>query len=97
MQSDSKTFDRNEEVLDKCFANVDTISVKGPTDDGWIGDIVVTKNGVEQMLECIDCSGPEFNRTICVDGNDNCEEFTRCTFGNNCTLKIEGKKLIVKS
>ena len=98
MQFESKTyFNRNEEVLDKCFANVDTISVKGLTENAWIGYIVVTKDGVEQTLECIDCSGPEFNRNICVDGNDTCEvEFTKCTNEKYCTLKIKGKKLSLK-
>jgi len=90
LKSESKTFDKNEVVLDKCFANVDTISVKGATGDGWAGDIVVTKNGVEQMLECIDCDGPEFKGNICVDGNGNCAaDRTRCSWGNYCTLKIE--------
>jgi len=90
LQVESKLFDLNEEVLDKCFANVDTISVKGPTTDAWVGAIVVTKNGVEQTLKCIDCGGPEFNREICVDGNDNCDEpRTSCMFGNYCTLEIE--------
>jgi len=93
LQSESKTFDWNEEVLDKCFANVDTISVKGLTENAWIGYIVVTKDGVEQTLECIDCSGPEFNRNICVDGDNTCYavdyvDFTTCTNRNYCTLKI---------
>ena len=94
----SRKFRQGEVVLKccDCFDNhIHTISVKGPTNDGWIGDIAVTKNGLEQKFKCIDCCGPVFNRKILVDGDGSCNEsypFAMCRDGNSCTLKIEGKK-----
>jgi len=93
LKSASKKFERNEKVLDECFTNLDTISVKNPTTDGWIGDIVVTKDGLKQNLECIDCCGLKFNGRILVDGDGSCtdsRQLAKCRDGNLCTLKIEG-------
>ena len=93
LQSPSKSFAFNETVLDECFTNLDKIQVKSPSNDGWIGNIVVTKNGLKKELECINCCGPKFNGTIFTDGDGNCNSFipnyAQCLNGNTCTLKIK--------
>merc|ERR1712126_91896 len=75
LQFESKKFKRNDEVIDQCFASVDSITVQNPTTDGWTGEIRVTKttNGVIQgrTLYCNSgCTGVKsFIRKIVVDGN----------------------------
>ena len=94
----ARKFDQGEVVFKccDCFSNqIQTISVQSPTIDKWVGDIVVTKNGLEQKFKCIDCCGPEFIQKILVDGDGSCNvsyPFAMCRNGNSCTLKIEGKK-----
>merc|ERR1712136_145148 len=89
-QFQEKKFDFGETVIDACFPNLDTISVKDMNDDGWVGEILVRKNGVVLKISCIDCSGSEFDRKIVVDGNDDGRGAapTECLNGNLCTLKV---------
>jgi len=91
LQSPSKKFKLNEIVLDECFTNLDKIKVKNPSKDAWIGNIVVTENGLEKELECINCCGPDFNGKILVDGDGACGSFAgaQCLGGISCTLKIK--------
>lgn len=85
-----------ETVIDECFSILDSITVKGPMYDGWLGEIIVTRNGVNNDLTCIKgCTGSEFNGWIVVDGNAegnyNSSSSTLCLNGNLCILTVDGK------
>ena len=89
-QFQEKRFDFGETVIDSCFPSLDTISVKTMNVDGWLGEIVVRKNGLVLRISCMDCSGSEFDKRIFVDGNDDGRGAapTVCLNGNLCTLKV---------
>ena len=87
-----------ETVIDKCFNTFDSITVKGPMFDGWVGEIIVTLNGVKKDLTCIKgCTGSKFGGWIVVDGNAdgnyNSSNSTWCLNGNSCILTVDGKKM----
>ena len=87
-----------EIVIDECFSMLDSITVKGHTFDGWVGEIIVTINGVKKDLTCIKgCTGSEFNGWIVVDGNAdgnyNSPSSTWCLNGNSCILTVDGKQM----
>ena len=97
MQFVSKPFDRNDEVIDICIPNFDSITVENPTPDAWAGEIRVTKyeNGVKQdlSLSCTNgCTGANFVRKIVVDGNRDSKDQASswCLNGNSCSVKIKG-------
>ena len=87
-----------QKVIDECFLRLDSITVKGRTFDGWIGEIIVTINGVKKDLTCTSgCTGGKFNGWIVVDGNlegkYNSSVSTRCLNGNSCILTVDGKQM----
>ena len=93
----SKKFERKDEVIDKCFSSIDSITVQNPTNDAWTGEIKVTKTGVKQnlSLSCNNgCEGSKFGGKIVVDGNDDAKSQAPswCLNGNKCFLKVKGKK-----
>ena len=101
MLAGSNYFDRNEEVLDACFSNLETISVKGPTNNAWGGTIMITKNGKAQNLSCINCSGgfsgPISGSTVVfVDGDGRSKDPTAtwCLNGRTCTMILESTKVL---
>ena len=91
---DLEHYDVNQIVLDKCYADLKTISVQNTNNDAWEGSITVTVNGTEQALTCDGCGGSPFNKEIVVDGNgDSADQApTNCLNGKKCTLKISGGK-----
>ena len=87
-----------QKAFDECFLRLDSITVKGRTFDGWIGEIIVTINGVKKDLTCIKgCTGSEFDGWIVVDGNAdgnyNSPSSTWCLNGNSCILTVDGKQM----
>ena len=88
----SRMFRLGEQVIDACFPTLDFVSVRNPTNDAWTGEIVVTRNGVQKRLVCIDCSGEPFIKQLIVDGNDDGtnQASTRCLNGATCILVLTG-------
>ena len=87
-----------ETVIDECFTRLDSITVKGRTFDGWLGEIIVTMNGVKKDLTCIKgCTGSKFDGWIVVDGNAegnyNSSDSTLCLNGNSCILTVDGRQM----
>ena len=69
--------------------------------DGWVGEIIVTINGIKKGLTCIKgCTGSKFDGWIAVDGNAdgnyNSSFSTLCLNGNSCILIVDGKKMNCK-
>ena len=91
---DLEHYDVNQIVLNKCYADLKTISVQNTNNDAWEGTITVTVNGTEQALTCDGCGGSPFSKEIVVDGNgDSADQApTNCLNGKKCTLKISEEK-----
>ena len=94
-QFSTKRFNKGENVINECFSNFDSIIVQNPRGDAWVGEIRVTKNGLQEdlSLSCSQgCSGSKFNGKIAVDGDGNSKPpgKSHCLHGGFC--KIEGKK-----
>ena len=95
VQFETKPFVTNQEVINKCFESLDSITIQNPTDNAWIGEISVTKSGEKKDLVCISgCTGSKFSGKILVDGNGDAKHKAKsyCDNGNACTFLIDGKK-----
>ena len=60
-----------KKVIYECFPSFDSIIVQNPKGDAWVGEIRVTKVGLQEdlSLSCSKgCTGSKFNGKIVVDG-----------------------------
>ena len=94
IQIETKEFVLNQEVINKCFETMDSITIQNPTDNAWIGEISVTKSGEKKDLICTSgCTGSKFSGEILADGNGDAKHKAKswCDNGNACTFSIDGK------
>ena len=81
--------------MNECVSSFESISLKNPTTNGWIGNVSLKLGGEKKDLTCISgCTGSEFDGKIIVDGDSDEKHLapTWCNKGNNCTLIIAGKR-----
>mmetsp|Transcript_26176 Transcript_26176/g.48162 ORF Transcript_26176/g.48162 Transcript_26176/m.48162 type:complete len:293 (-) Transcript_26176:594-1472(-) len=82
---------RGQVIVDKCFADIVGVQVKGTNDDAWVGGVFLsTDNRVSySAFTCDDCTGTtNLAANIIVDGNDDDVNTatTQCHNGTTCTL-----------
>ena len=46
------------------------IVLKNPTNDGWTGEIAITRDGRPRDIDCIDCTGEFSQGKLSVGGKD---------------------------
>ena len=46
------------------------IVVKNPTNDGWTGEIAITRDGRPREIKCIECDGEFSEGKLTVGGNN---------------------------
>ena len=97
-QFSTKRFNKGENVINECFSSFDSIIVQNPRGDAWVGEIRVTKIGLQEDLS-LSCSqgcsgifkGSKFNGKIAVDGDGNSKPPGKSWCLNGRFCKIEGK------
>ncbi|KAL7554862.1 hypothetical protein ACHAWF_018423 [Thalassiosira exigua] len=99
--SPTKIYNLGEVVVDQCFANVEAIQVRAPTNNGWIGSVRISMDNKAsyQKLPCIDCTGadPTNADLVVVDGTldgaglvgAECLGGAKCTFAFNRCVKVQ--------
>ena len=88
-----KTYQNSEVVVDKCFSSLNKVEVQNPSNDGWLGSILVSRDGkssYQPFSECLDCLPGNANaqQAIGVDGNNNAPKLSKinCNNGKACKL-----------
>ena len=66
----ARKFRRGEKVIDICLPKLNFIVVKNPTNDGWTGEIAVTRDGRPRDIDCIECNGEYSQGKLSVGGKD---------------------------
>ena len=66
----ARKFRRGEKVIDICLPKLNLIVVKNPTNDGWTGEIAVTRDGRPRDIDCIECNGEYSQGKLSVGGKD---------------------------
>ena len=88
----NKLYKYDEVVVDKCFASLDKIEVRNPSDDGWVGSISVSTDGGASYSPLLDCPSCVFagnyvrSGVIGVDGNGDMHAMIACINGATCEL-----------
>ena len=98
-QFSSKRFNKGVNVVNKCFSSFDSITVSSSSTDAWVGEIRVTKVGLQEdlSLSCSQgCTGSKFNGKIAVDGDGNSKPPGKSWCLNGRFCKIEGKNRYLK-
>ena len=88
-------FTKGAVVTDKCFNDLQGITLSNPSDDAWTGAISITMDGKSTPIRCQGCTGQSLSNAIVVDGNaDGAEQSsTQCLNGKICTISwlVTGK------
>ena len=61
-------FAEAELLLDKCFRDLQTMTLSNPSRDDWTGSIIITAAGKSTMISCKGCRGDSYFERIVVDG-----------------------------
>jgi len=87
-------FGLGDVVLDKCYASLESFSVRNTRRDAWTGHISVTVDSEEVSLVCDHCTGNEFSGHIAVDGDDDstAQGSVYCHNGAECIFRLAGAK-----
>ena len=94
-QFSSKRFNKGEKVINECFSSFKSIIVQNPKGDAWVGEIRVTKIGLQEDIGLFcsqGCMGSKFKGKIAVDGDGNSKPPGKSWCLNGRFCKIEGKK-----
>ena len=75
-------------LLDKCFRDLQTMTLSNPSRDDWTGSIIIKAAGKSTMISCKGCRGDSYFERITVDGTDDDTGHadTQCPIGNNCSI-----------
>ena len=75
-------------LLDKCFRDLQTMTLSNPSRDDWTGSIIIKAAGKSTMISCKGCTGDSYFERITVDGTDDDSGHadTQCPIGNNCSI-----------
>ena len=81
-------FAEAELLLDKCFSDLQTMTLSNPSRDDWTGSIIIKAAGKSTMISCKGCRGDSYFERITVDGTDSDTGHagTVCQTGNNCSI-----------
>ena len=81
-------FAEAELLLDKCFRDLQTMTLSNPSRDDWTGSIIIKAAGKSTMISCKGCRGDSYFERITVDGTDSetGHADTVCPTGNNCSI-----------
>ena len=82
---------KGELVIDNCFNSFNslrTMTLSNPSNDAWIGRIVITEGRRPTLIECDGCTGAAYSGEIVVDGDQTGKPYspTRCLDGNTCSI-----------
>ena len=98
----NKLYKYDEVVVDKCFASLDKIEVRNPSDDGWVGSISVSYGGRSyiRLSDCPTCvSGRNSGMSgIGIDRNSDILPFAKmsCINGATCELLLPAGSTILR-
>ena len=90
----NKLHGRGEMVVDKCFASLDKIEVRNPSNNGWIGSVSVSTDGgasYKPLADCPSCVAAgksDRSGVIGVDGNGDMNAKIACINGATCELRV---------
>ena len=88
-------FTKGAVVTDKCFNDLQGITLSNPSDDAWSGTISITMDGKSTPIRCQGCTGQSLSNAIVVDGNADgaYHSSTQCLNGKICTISwlVTGK------
>ena len=81
-------FAEGELLLDKCFRDLQTMTLSNPSRDDWTGSIIIKAAGKSTMISCKGCRGDSYFERITVDGTDSDTGHadTVCQTGNSCSI-----------
>jgi len=83
-------FEKGEVVLQRCYEKINSFSVQNTDEDGWIGILTMSRDGLPTPLICESCTGLgfdyDFTHLIVVDGNSDlaANDATYCQNGAVC-------------
>ena len=66
----ARKFRRGERVIDICLPKLTFIVLKNPTNDGWTGEIAITRDGRPRDIDCKNCNGEFSQGKLSVGGKD---------------------------
>ena len=88
-----KPYSNGTVIYEECYGTIDGIQVQGPDNNGWVGDIEFSTDGITyDPFVCEDgCTGlVKTTAPIAIDknGNSGNDDIAKCNGGQLCTLQI---------
>ena len=88
-------YEKGKLVVDECYKALNTIELSGPSNNGWMGLIIITESGKPTSITCQRCTGSTslLSGSIAVDSDPTTSRGdTKCLDGKPCSLtwKIKG-------
>jgi hypothetical protein len=95
--NDNTVYGLSESVVSQCFESMDSVTVRNPTTDGWVGSITASQDFGQTYysMVCSNCIEGASTETIGVDGDENVVAATTCLSGVSCDLVLSGEKGIL--
>ena len=95
-------YEKGKVVVDECYNALNTIELSGPSNNGWLGLIIITESGKPTSITCQLCTGSTslLSGSIAVDSDPTTSRGdTQCLDGKTCPLtwKIKGFQFTLRT